>query len=45
VISGKPSYTFEDKIGFVSCSLRLVLSHTDILHQPDERLKREEKIT
>jgi hypothetical protein len=30
---------------FVACSLRLVLSYTDTLHQPDETGSREGKMT
>jgi hypothetical protein len=34
-----------NNIGFASCSLRLVLFHTDTLYQPDETGKREGKMT
>jgi hypothetical protein len=41
----KPSQAVELNTGFVACSLRLVLSYTDTLHQPDETGNREEKMT
>jgi len=41
----KCSQTVENNIGFVPCSLRLVFSHTDTLHQPDETGSKEEKMT
>jgi hypothetical protein len=39
----KPSQAVENNIGFVACSLRLVLSYTDTLRQPDETGSSEEK--
>jgi len=41
----KPLLAVENNIGFVACSLRLVLSYTDTLCQPDETGSREGNMT